>query len=210
MTVPLDAVTARLPLSTGRRRVGQAGQRAGGLMTAQTGRNREIWRRVVIGGIAGSALAAGLLTGVTAPTALAQPAEPTTETEAPPAAAGQPGESCTGDDCAKPEEATMTADQALAIIKSEYDLGEGGGQLSQLIHDVMKLRDQGFRPSNENKLAIQDALEHRPNQTPLIEALKETLAYQHKLQARAEQSSSSSGPAAGPVPVLPGMTGPPG
>jgi hypothetical protein len=176
-------------------------------MTAQTGTNREIWRRIVIGGMAGGALAAGLLTCVTAPTAFAQPAQPTTETEAPPAAR-QPGESCTGDDCAKPEEVTMTADEALSIIYSEYALGEGGGQLSQLIDDVMKLRDQGFRPSNANKLAIQDALEHRPNQTPLIEALKETLAYQRKLQARAEQSSSSSGPVAGQVPVLPGMTVP--
>ena len=38
----------------------------------------------------------------------------------------------------------MTADQALAIIDADYDTGAGGGQLSNLIHQVMKLRSQGF------------------------------------------------------------------
>jgi hypothetical protein len=178
-------------------------------MTSQTGTNREIWRRVIIGAIAGGAVAASLITGFAAPTAVAQPAEPTT-TETPTPEAEGPKEPCTGEDCAKPEEVTMTADEALSIIYSEYALGEGGGQLSQLIDDVMKLRAQGFRPSNANKLAIQDALEHRPNQTPLVEALKETLAYQRKLQARAQQSTINNGPIAGPVPVLPGMTMPAG
>ena len=46
----------------------------------------------------------------------------------------------------------MTADQALAIIHNEYALGDGGGQLSTLIDDVMKMRAQGFKPSNANKL----------------------------------------------------------
>jgi hypothetical protein len=129
-------------------------------MTSQTGKN---WRRPVTGTVASSALAVGLLMGVGASTALAEPADPTTQTDTPP---------------------TMTADQALAIIAADYDLGAGGGQLSNLIHDVLTLRAQGFMPSNANKKAIQKALDYRPNQTPLIKALQETLAYQLKLQAQ--------------------------
>ena len=106
----------------------------------------------------------------------------------------------------------MTADQALAIIDSDYDLGAGGGQLSNLIHEVLVLRAQGFKPSNANKLAIEEALEHRPNQTPLVEALKETLAYQRKMQAQAAAQHAAAGrpPASTAVPGMPpqspGMT----
>ena len=39
----------------------------------------------------------------------------------------------------------MTADEALAIIAKEYDMGAGGGQLSNLIHEVLTLRAQGFK-----------------------------------------------------------------
>jgi hypothetical protein len=169
-------------------------------MTSQTGKDRFDWRRAIIGGVSGGAIAVALMSGFGASTAFAQP------------------DSCTGDDCAKrdaaadcPENAdcpaegerqpTMTADQALAIINNEYALGDGGGQLSTLIDDVMKLRAQGFKPSNANKLAIEDALKHRPNQTPLVEALKATLQYQRKLQAQA-QMSTQQGPVAGPVPVM--------
>jgi len=38
----------------------------------------------------------------------------------------------------------------LAIIESEYDTGAGGGQVSNLIHEVMKLRAMGFYPSPAN------------------------------------------------------------
>ena len=132
-------------------------------------------------------MAASLLTGFGVSTAFAEP-----------------GESCTGEDCAKTDPAgttaqadappVMTADEALAIIARDYDLGEGGGQLSTLIHDVMTLRAQGFKPSNANKKAITEALDHRPNQAPLVEALKETLSYQRKMQAR--PAERGRGPAA--------------
>jgi hypothetical protein len=127
-------------------------------MTLQTGN----LRRAVTGVVAGGAVAAGVMVGFGAPSALADPATPTTPTDTPSA---------------------MTADQVLAIIDKDYDIGAGGGQLSGLIHDVLKLRALGFKPSNANKDAITKALDYRPNQAPLIEALKETLAYQRKLQA---------------------------
>ncbi|WP_232425766.1 hypothetical protein [Mycobacterium sp. JS623] len=88
----------------------------------------------------------------------------------------------------------MTADQVLAIIDQDYDTGAGGGQLSTLIHDVLKLRAQGFMPSNANKDAIVKALDYRPNQQPLIDALKETLAYQHKMQALQKNANNPQQP----------------
>ena len=80
----------------------------------------------------------------------------------------------------------MTADEALAIIAKDYDTGEGGGQISTLIHDILKLRQQGYKPSNANREAITEALDKRPNQVPLINALKSTLSYQRKLQAQSQ------------------------
>lgn len=153
-------------------------------MTSQTGKH---WRRVVGGTVGSSALAVGLMVGFGASSALAEPVDATVDTRA-------PGESCTGEDCAKPVEgepteeaapAKMSADQVLSIIHSEYAQGDGGGQISKLIDDAMKLRGQGFRPSNANATALAEALEYRPNQKPLLEALEATVAYQRKLQAQA-------------------------
>ncbi|MGA5466404.1 hypothetical protein [Mycobacterium sp. NPDC050041] len=151
-------------------------------------------RRIVISGIASGALAAGLLTGVAAHTASAQPADGP--------------KSCTGEDCKKAEAApTMTADQALAIIHNEYALGDGGGQLSKLVDDVMTLRGRGFMPSNANKVAIQEALSHRPNQAPLVAALQQTLSYQRKLMA---QNAAATQPGAGPTNKAPAWAPPRG
>lgn len=168
-------------------------------MKPRTGTHRDVGRRLVVGAIASGVLTVGLLTGVALPTAAAQPAEPTTP--------------CTGEDCKKDDEAAapkVNADQVLSVIHEEYRQGDGGGQISKLIDDAVKLRQQGFRPSNANAVALADALESRPNQTPLVEALKETLAHQRKLQARAAQAEVDNGPVAGPVPVIPGMTAPNG
>jgi hypothetical protein len=148
-------------------------------MISKTGLNQHSWRRAVTGAAAGSALAVGLLVGVGSPAALAEP-EPTPVTDA-------PGET------EAPATPTMTADQALAIIANEYDTGAGGGKLSNLIHDVLTLRAQGFMPSNGNKLAIQEALEKRPNQTPLVEALEQTLAYQLMLRSRQPAANNTQG-----------------
>ncbi len=192
-------------------------------MTSQTGKARVDWRRAIVGAV----LAVGLMSGFGTSTAFAQPDSTANDTRAPgepctgedcaKPVAGEPdtrapGEPCTGEDCAKPVAgeapseipANMTADQALTIIYNEYSLGDGGGQLSTLIDDVMKLRAQGFKASNANKAAIQDALEHRPNQAPLIEALKATLQYQRKLQAQQQMAAQQQQQSGGNVPVIPG------
>jgi hypothetical protein len=183
-------------------------------MTSQTSKNSRGWRRTVTAGAAAGTLAASLLVGLGVSTAIAQPDEQTTETPTP--AAEGPRTPCTGDDCGKVDPTpTMTADQALQIIATEYDTGAGGGQISNMIHDILRLRSQGFRPSNGNRLAIEQALEKRPNQAPLIEALKATLSYQQKLKAQAENavkppapSAVVLGPTPGPTPAQPGVPQP--
>ncbi|WP_273735557.1 hypothetical protein [Mycolicibacterium septicum] len=134
-------------------------------MTSGSGANS--WRRVVTGCVTGGALVLGVLVGAGAPTAAADPAQPTPQADA-------------------PAPTQMTADEALSIIAKDYDTGEGGGQISTLIHDILKLRQQGYKPSNANREAITKALDKRPNQVPLIDALKSTLSYQRKLQAQSQ------------------------
>ena len=60
--------------------------------------------------------------------------------------------------------------------------------------------------------AIAKALDKRPNQAPLIEALKETLAYQRKLQAQTQNADSPSQPGfnLGQTPLPPGVPPDPG
>ncbi|WP_149483473.1 hypothetical protein [Mycolicibacterium sp. P1-18] len=122
------------------------------------------WRRALVGAVASAALAAGLVTGVSSATAGADPS-------ADAAAASD----------AAPE---MTADQALAIIATDYDTGAGGGQISTLIHKIMQLRARGFRPSTSNQEAIVAALDKRPNQGPLVAALESTLSFQMRQASR--------------------------
>lgn len=163
--------------------------------TTHTSSNRYGWCRAATGMVAGGALAVGLLVGAGAPSAFAVPS--TKEPAAP----------------VQPE---MTAEEALAIVANDYDTGAGGGQLSQLIHEVLVLRSQGFRPSNANRADIVKALDKRPNQTPLVDALKSTITYQRKLQAQSNASVTGGGITAGinqappgvPVdPTNPGNTG---
>lgn len=153
-------------------------------MAARTGSTNPYgWRRAVPAAIAGGALAAGLLIGA-APTAFAVPS--TKDKDAP----------------AVPR---VSPDEVLAQIANDYATGRGGGQVSNLIHDVMKLRQQGYRPSNSNATALAEALDKRPNQSPLVEALKSTLSYQRKLQAQSQASAPSGGVTAGINQAPPGM-----
>ncbi|ODR25881.1 hypothetical protein [Mycolicibacterium porcinum] len=145
------------------------------------------WRRIVTGSVTAGALALGLLVGAGAPMAAADPVTPAQPTPA-------------ADAPAAPQ---MTADEALSIIAKDYDTGEGGGQISTLIHDILKLRQQGFKPSNANREAITKALDKRPNQVPLIDALKSTLSYQRKLQAQSQAQIPKQGvvnPGIAPIP----------
>lgn len=139
-------------------------------MTTHTSRNTGWTRAMTM--VATGALAAGLSMGLCAPTALAVPSDtvtdPATDPNAPP---------------------PQTPDQVLQAVDAEYDTGAGGGQVSNLIHSIMKLKNQGYAPTKGNVDAIVDALGHRPNQEPLIEALQATLVTQKRNQARSQAAA---------------------
>lgn len=142
------------------------------------------WRSVAAG-LAGGAIAGVLVAGIGAPIASSAPGDDdATETDAP----------------AAPK---MTGDQALALLQEQYDTGAGGGQVSNFVHEVLTLRSLGFRPSKANQTAIIEALDKRPNQAPLVEALKATVAYQRKIQAQAaaQQAGDNPGFAIGGAPA---------
>lgn len=119
-----------------------------------------IWRRSIAAALAGAAVAGGIGSVAAAP-AWAQPADTSTENRAP-----------------------ISPDQILLMISEEYQTGAGGGQVSKLIEQVITLRKRGIRPSMSSTRALAAALEKRPNQKPLIEALEGTLVDQRKQFAR--------------------------
>lgn len=100
---------------------------------------------------------------------------------------------------------TANAD-VLDDIADEYASGAGGGQISNLIHESMTLRARGFQPSQSNVSELRDALDYRPNQGPLVEALKETVAHQNKLKARADNAQPSGGTSIGINQLPPGQS----
>jgi len=173
-------------------------------MTTQTVTRH--WRRTVRGAAVG-AVSAGLVLGLGTQGALADPGStaPATPTATAPAATA-PATPSASANSAVPQ--FTSADQMLAYIDQEYDMGAGGGQLSNMIKAVMKLRAAGYRPSKANVAAITAALDERPNQRPLLEALSQTLAYQQRIkaqnemlqQAQASKNSNSAVMGAGSMP----------
>lgn len=145
------------------------------------------WHRTAVAALAASAMAGGLAIGVATPSALAQPSDSSSSTEQ--------------------TQAPISPDQILMMISQEYQTGRGGGQVSKLIEQVITLRKRGIRPSRGNAVALAAALEKRPNQTPLIEALEATLTYQRKQMMRS-QNQVPSGNGAPPV-ATPGSPGNP-
>jgi hypothetical protein len=88
--------------------------------------------------------------------------------------------------------ATAHAD-VLDDLAQQYSLGAGAGQVANLLSTAMRLRSQGFKPSQANYQAINDALNYKPNQVPLINALKNTIATQQKVQSEMTPPSSGGG-----------------
>lgn len=172
--------------------------------------NNAGWRGL-FGGIAGAAVAAGLVLGSAAAHADPEPAPaptspvaapvpepapaPYSEATAPKAlpqtSAPAPTVAVAGGAAAGTAAAAAAAGAAanqpgdvLDQLAEEYAVGSGGGQLSNLLKMSLKLRAMGFRPSKQYLDEIKEAMTHRPNQLPLIGALKDTIAYQQKIQAQ--------------------------
>lgn len=135
-----------------------------------------IWRRSIASALAGVAVVGGLGVGLSAPVALAQPADSS---------------------ATQPQPKRVSPDQVLVMIADQYSTGSGGGQVSKLIDQVMTLRQRGIRPSVQSTNLLLAGLDARPNQTPLIDALQATLADQRKQFAQA--GVAAPGPGAPPV-----------
>jgi len=76
-------------------------------------------------------------------------------------------------------------------LAQQYAVGTGGGQLSNLLRISLKLRAMGYKPSKAYLDEIATAMSYRPNQNPLINALKDTIAYQAKVKAQTEMLQSA-------------------
>ena len=79
-------------------------------------------------------------------------------------------------------------------LAQEFTTAQGAGPISTLVNQSLKLRAAGFRLTNGEAAAIQQALNDRPNQTPLINALKEAVAGQTKRMQQAKAASQGQGP----------------
>ncbi len=143
-----------------------------------------IWRRSVATSLAGTVVASGLVSGFTAPAALAQPSDSSTQSQ---------------DAATQERPRRVSGDQILMTISQEYQTGSGGGQVSKLIDQVITLRKRGVRLSNSNAQALAAALDKRPNQKPLINALEGALSDQRRQFARGGiQAPGGAPPVAAP------------
>ena len=178
-------------------------------MTGNIGR-----MRAVLAGIAGVAVAGGLFVGSaatafadpdpTAPTTTTTPvpvaAEPAKPTALAPSTAPAPTVAVAGgaavgaaaSAAAATAAAAATQGDVLDQLAEDYAVGSGGGQLSNLLKTALKLRSMGFKPSKPYLDEIKEAMTHRPNQLPLIGALKDTIAYQQKIQAQMQILQSAA------------------
>jgi len=89
--------------------------------------------------------------------------------------------------------ATASAD-VLDDVGAKYMHGAGDGEISNYVQTALKLRAQGFKPSKSNLDALQAGWDYLPNQSRIIDALKETIAYQHRMQAVQQNSNNPNQP----------------
>jgi hypothetical protein len=89
--------------------------------------------------------------------------------------------------------ATANAD-VLDDIGVKYMEGAGGGQISNFVKEALTLRALGFKPSKGNLEALQAGWDYLPNQSRIVDALKDTVAYQRKLQALQQNANNPSQP----------------
>lgn len=77
---------------------------------------------------------------------------------------------------------TARAD-VLDDLAQEFTTAAGASPVSALLNQSLKLRASGVKPTGAELTAVQDALKYRPNQTPMITALKDMIAGQtHRLE----------------------------
>ncbi len=138
------------------------------------------WRCLAATVLTGAVVAGGLGFAVAVPTSWAQPADSSTQSQ---------------ETAAQERPRRVSPDQILMTISQEYQTGAGGGQVSKLIDQVITLRKRGIRPSRSSTQALAAALDKRPNQKPLIEALKMTLVDQRRQFSRQGIQAPGGAPA---------------
>ncbi len=146
------------------------------------------WGRGLLGSIAGAGVVIGAVLG--SGPAFADPSLVPTPTPKPTIAA-EGGAAAGAAAAAAAAATTPAAGDVLDQLAEDYAVGAGGGQLSNLLKLSLKLRSMGFKPSKQYLDELQAAMKYRPNQLPLIDALKDTIAYQQKLKAQMEILSSA-------------------
>ncbi|MCH9669058.1 MAG: hypothetical protein K0U76_11090 [Actinomycetia bacterium] len=138
------------------------------------------WRCAIATVLTGAVVTGGLGSAVVVPTAGAQPADSSTQSQ---------------DAATQERTRPVSPDQILMTISQEYQTGAGGGQVSKLIDQVITLRKRGIRPSRSSTQALAAALDKRPNQKPLIDALQATLVDQRRQFARQGIQAPGGAPA---------------
>ena len=155
--------------------------------------------------VAGLVVTAGLAVGVSG-VAVADPS--LVPTPVPKPTVALEGGATAGGATAAATATAATGGDVLDQLAEEYAVGAGGGQLSNLLRMSLKLRAMGFKPSRPYLEEISTAMKYRPNQGPLISALKNTIAYQQKIraqtqvlqQAQSQQGANSAVMGAGQMP----------
>lgn len=180
------------------------------------------WRGSVLTGLAGVTTALGLVIGTAAtthatpstspsPTPAQSPSAPSAQSPSSQSTRSTPAPTtptATTAATAAAAAATATGGDVLDQLAEEYAVGSGGGQLSNLLKISLKLRAMGFKPSKPYLDELATAMDYRPNQLPMIDALKDTIAYQQKIraqmqvlqQAQSQQNPNSAVMGAGQMP----------
>jgi hypothetical protein len=89
--------------------------------------------------------------------------------------------------------ATARAD-VVDDLANEFTTAPGAGEIPKLLNTSLKLRAAGFRATNGEMAALQDSLNSRPNQTPMINALKQMVAGQTHRMQQAQAANRGQGP----------------
>jgi hypothetical protein len=81
-------------------------------------------------------------------------------------------------------------------LANEFTTAQGAGQIPSLLNQSLRLRGAGYNLTNGEMAAVQDAVTRRPNQTPLINALKDAVSgqTQRMKQNQIAQSAGKQGP----------------
>jgi hypothetical protein len=78
-------------------------------------------------------------------------------------------------------------------LANEFTTSAGGGQVSNLVNQSLKLRAMGFKPTSAELAAVQDSEKYRPNQTPMITALKDAVSGQTHRMEQAQAAAKKGG-----------------